>query len=89
MANFWQYGATQRFFYGNKEQGGGYASSESTLSDWNRELTAGDGSQIRIGAGEGSTIAHLRAEKGKFQSLDDLKNFLLRYCFLTQRHQKE
>lgn len=72
MANFWQYRATQRFFYGNKEQGGGYASLESTLSDWNRELRAGDGTQILI---NGRTLADLRQGKGEFQTLEELRAF--------------
>lgn len=88
MTGFWQYSATQRFFYGNKEQGGGYASIESTLSDWNRELRAGENAQILI---NGKTIAALRQGKGEFQSLEELRAFFVTELFsqVTAEAEKE
>ncbi|HHF7348349.1 TPA: hypothetical protein ACPSKE_001528 [Legionella feeleii] len=77
MASFWQYSATQRFFYGNKEQGGGFASLESTLSDWNREIRAGKGTQILI---NGRPIGDLRQGK-EFESQDELCTFFATELF--------
>lgn len=76
---FWEYNALEKFSYDPdiNNIGERVASGEQALSDWNREISAGENTQIFI---EGKSISSVKNGE-KFSSVEELKEFFMNTLF--------
>jgi guanine nucleotide exchange protein RalF len=76
---FWEYKALEKFSYDPdiNNQGERVVSGKQTLSDWNREISSEDNTQVFI---EGKSISSVRNGE-KFSSIEELKEFFMNTLF--------